>query len=154
MQPLSPFEYNCPCREGWQDELKELISKLNISVAFDAIAGEMSGTMMQVATDCTLININIIAPINMININIIIDFLIDQCRLYKFLIQLLPEGSTTVVYGSLSCGKVGFSFFVFVFVFRLHFCHSSLYFPMLYIRKYNILVFPDRQVPLTISYLK
>ena len=99
MQPLSPFEYNCPCREGWQDELKELISKLNISVAFDAIAGEMSGTMMQVATDCTLFNINIIEPIN---INITIDFVIDQCRLYQFFIQLLPEGSTTVVYGGLS----------------------------------------------------
>jgi len=53
-------------REGWQDELKELISKLNISVAFDAIAGDMSGTMM----------------------------------------QLLPEGSTTVCYGGLSGGKV------------------------------------------------
>ena len=103
MQPLSPFEYNCPCREGWQDELKELISKLNISVAFDAIAGEMSGTMMQVVSDCTLININI-------------DFVIDQCRLYQFLIQLLPEGSTTVVYGGLSGGKVGFSFFVFVHI--------------------------------------
>ena len=56
----------CTCREGWQDELKDLISKLNISVAFDAIAGDMSGTMMQVATNCT--------PIDMININIIIDF--------------------------------------------------------------------------------
>jgi len=49
-------------REDWQDQLKDLISKLNISVAFDAIAGDMSGTMM----------------------------------------QLLPEGSTTVVYGGLS----------------------------------------------------
>ena len=37
------------CREDWQDQLKELIVKLNISVAFDAIAGDMSGTMMQVA---------------------------------------------------------------------------------------------------------
>jgi len=49
-------------REDWQDQLKELIVKLKISVAFDAIAGDMSGTMM----------------------------------------QLLPEGSTTVVYGGLS----------------------------------------------------
>ena len=36
------------CREGWQDKLKELIVKLNISVAFDAIAGDMSGTIMEV----------------------------------------------------------------------------------------------------------
>ena len=36
------------CREGWQDRLKELIAKLNISVAFDAIAGDMSGTIMEV----------------------------------------------------------------------------------------------------------
>ena len=65
------------CREGWQDQLKDLISKLNISVAFDAIAGEMSATMMQVASAFT--------PINMINTNIVIDFvrsmltLSDQC---------------------------------------------------------------------------
>jgi len=53
-------------REGWQDQLKDLISKLNISVAFDAIAGDMSGTMM----------------------------------------QLLPDGSTTICYGGLSGGMV------------------------------------------------
>jgi len=34
-------------REGWQDELKNLVKKLNITVAFDAIAGDMTGTMMQ-----------------------------------------------------------------------------------------------------------
>ena len=36
------------CRADWKEELKELISKLNISVAFDAIAGEMTGTIMEV----------------------------------------------------------------------------------------------------------
>ena len=41
-----------------------MISKLNISVAFDAIAGDMSGTMMQVS----------LQSIYIININIIIDF--------------------------------------------------------------------------------
>ena len=63
MLPCSPHTYET-CREGWQDELKELISKLNISVAFDAIAGDMSGTMMQVS----------LQSIYIININIIIDF--------------------------------------------------------------------------------
>ena len=46
------------CREGWQDELKELIAKLNISVAFDAIAGDMSGTIMEV-NYIIIININL-----------------------------------------------------------------------------------------------
>ena len=45
------------CREGWQDQLKELIAKLNISVAFDAIAGDMSGTIMEV-NYIIIININ------------------------------------------------------------------------------------------------
>ena len=48
------------CREGWQDHLKELIAKLNISVAFDAIAGDMSGTIMEV---------NYIIIISVINVN-------------------------------------------------------------------------------------
>ena len=34
-------------KDGWQDELKNLVKKLNITVAFDAIAGDMTGTMMQ-----------------------------------------------------------------------------------------------------------
>ena len=46
------------CREGWQDQLKELIAKLNISVAFDAIAGDMSGTIMEV-NYIIIININL-----------------------------------------------------------------------------------------------
>ena len=37
-----------PFREGWQEELKVLVEKLNITVVFDAIAGDMTGTMMQV----------------------------------------------------------------------------------------------------------
>ena len=40
--------YYYACRAGWKEELKELISKLNISVAFDAIAGEMTRTIMEV----------------------------------------------------------------------------------------------------------
>ena len=39
-----PFSF----REGWQEELKVLVEKLNISVVFDAIGGDMTGTMMQV----------------------------------------------------------------------------------------------------------
>ena len=35
-------------RDGWQKELKALVEKLNISVVFDAIGGDMTGTMMQV----------------------------------------------------------------------------------------------------------
>lgn len=35
-------------KEGWEDELKELVKKLNISVAFDCIAGSSTGTMMDV----------------------------------------------------------------------------------------------------------
>ena len=46
------------CREGWQHQLKELIAKLNISVAFDAIAGDMSGTIMEV-NYIIIININL-----------------------------------------------------------------------------------------------
>ena len=46
------------CREGWQEQLKELIAKLNISVAFDAIAGDMSGTIMEV-NYIIIININL-----------------------------------------------------------------------------------------------
>ena len=100
------------CREGWQDELKELISKLNISVAFDAIAGDMSGTMMQVATDFTMQS----------TISL---FLSDQCCFNKSLIQLLPEGSTTVVYGGLSGSLViGFSSFAFLFYIS---CMSLVY---------------------------
>jgi len=53
-------------REGWQDQLKVLIDKLNISVVFDAIAGDMTGTMM----------------------------------------GLLPEKSSTVVYGGLASRTV------------------------------------------------
>ena len=34
-------------RDGWQDELQALVKKLNVSVAFDAIAGDMTGTMMK-----------------------------------------------------------------------------------------------------------
>ena len=34
-------------RDGWQEELQKLIEKLNISVVFDAIAGDMTGTMMR-----------------------------------------------------------------------------------------------------------
>jgi len=34
-------------RAGWQDELQALVEKLNISVVFDAIAGDMTGTMMK-----------------------------------------------------------------------------------------------------------
>jgi len=34
-------------REGWEEEIKKLIKKLNISVVFDAIAGDMSGKMMK-----------------------------------------------------------------------------------------------------------
>ena len=34
-------------RKGWEEEVAKLIKKLNISVAFDAIAGDMTGTMMQ-----------------------------------------------------------------------------------------------------------
>ena len=72
-------------------------------MAFDAIAGDMSGTMMQVATDFTMQS----------TISL---FLSDQCCFNKSLIQLLPEGSTTVCYGGLSGGKVCFSF-VFVMYF-------------------------------------
>ena len=60
--------------EGWQDQVRQLVKKLNITVAFDAIAGEMTGTMM----------------------------------------QLLPSGSTTLVYGGLS-GKVWFGLAYFGF---------------------------------------
>ena len=56
------------CREGWQDQLKELIAKLNISVAFDAIAGDMSGTIMEV---------NYIIIISVINVNFF-------CHHYRF----------------------------------------------------------------------
>ena len=38
-------------REGWQEELQRLIKKLNISVVFDAIAGDMTGTMMKMMPD-------------------------------------------------------------------------------------------------------
>merc|ERR1719317_799015 len=34
-------------KDGWEDRMKELIKKLNISVVFDAIAGDMTGTMMK-----------------------------------------------------------------------------------------------------------
>ena len=34
-------------KEGWEEEMKQLIKKLNISVVFDAIAGDMSGKMMK-----------------------------------------------------------------------------------------------------------
>ena len=34
-------------KEGWEDRMKELIKKLKISVVFDAIAGDMTGTMMK-----------------------------------------------------------------------------------------------------------
>ena len=34
-------------REGWQDEIKALVERLNISVVLDAIAGDMTGTMMK-----------------------------------------------------------------------------------------------------------
>jgi len=34
-------------RDGWQEELQMLIRKLNISVVFDAIAGDMTGTLMK-----------------------------------------------------------------------------------------------------------
>ena len=112
---------------------------MNISVAFDAIAGDMSGTMMQVATDFTMQS----------TISL---FLSDQCCFYKSLIQLLPEGSTTVCYGGLSGGKVCF-YIVFLFYFfcicsvlQLFFCRSSLYFQMSYIRNYNVVVFSDRQI--------
>ena len=33
-------------KEGWEEELTELIEKLGITVAFDAIARDMTGTMM------------------------------------------------------------------------------------------------------------
>lgn len=49
-------------KDGWQTELKGLVESLKIKVAFDAVAGDMSGT----------------------------------------LVGLLPEGSTTYVYGGLS----------------------------------------------------
>ena len=34
-------------RAGWQEELQDLVNKLNISVVFDAIAGDMTGTIMK-----------------------------------------------------------------------------------------------------------
>jgi len=34
-------------RDGWQEEIQVLVEKLNISVVFDAIAGDMTGTMMK-----------------------------------------------------------------------------------------------------------
>ena len=34
-------------KDGWEDRMRELIKKLNISVVFDAIAGDMTGTMMK-----------------------------------------------------------------------------------------------------------
>ena len=34
-------------RDGWQEEIQALVDKLNISVVFDAIAGDMTGTMMK-----------------------------------------------------------------------------------------------------------
>ena len=61
--------FSWTCREGWQNQLKDLISKLNISVAFDCIAGDMSGTMMQVNQ-----------WFHSINIKIIVDILSDQCH--------------------------------------------------------------------------
>ena len=76
---------SCTCREDWQDQLKDLIVKLNISVAFDAIAGDMSGTIMQVANDIKRF------------------FILSTSKFFNgAMIQLLPEGSTTVVYGGLS----------------------------------------------------
>merc|ERR1712217_615258 len=33
-------------KEGWQSELAKLIAQLRIKCAFDAIAGEMSGTLL------------------------------------------------------------------------------------------------------------
>lgn len=54
-------------RDGWQKDLKALVEKLNISVVFDAIAGDMTGTLM----------------------------------------QLLPNNSTTIVYGGLSSRNCG-----------------------------------------------
>merc|ERR1719348_1658482 len=38
-------------REGWQNESQTLVKKLNISVVFDAIAGDMTGTMMKMMPD-------------------------------------------------------------------------------------------------------
>lgn len=51
-------------REDWQEELKKKIIQLKVSVAFDAIGGDMTATMM----------------------------------------RLMPEGSTSVVYGGLAGG--------------------------------------------------
>ena len=34
-------------RKGWEEEVAKLIKKLKISIAFDCIAGDMPGTMMQ-----------------------------------------------------------------------------------------------------------
>ena len=46
----------------------------------------------------------------MINISIIVDIFLDQCRHHcqRLFIQLLPDGSTTICYGSLSVGLVLF----------------------------------------------
>ena len=34
-------------KDGWHYEIKNLVKKLNITVVFDAIAGDMTGTMMK-----------------------------------------------------------------------------------------------------------
>ena len=64
LQSLGAEHVVLTTEEGWKEEVRQLVKMLNITVAFDAIAGEMTGTMM----------------------------------------QLLPSGSTTLVYGGLSGG--------------------------------------------------
>lgn len=46
LQKLGAEQIVCTADDNWKEQLKTIIDELNITVAFDAIAGEMSGTLL------------------------------------------------------------------------------------------------------------
>eukprot|EP00091_Calanus_sinicus_P006045 TRINITY_DN16639_c0_g1_i1.p1 TRINITY_DN16639_c0_g1~~TRINITY_DN16639_c0_g1_i1.p1 ORF type:complete len:242 (+),score=76.46 TRINITY_DN16639_c0_g1_i1:69-794(+) len=47
LQSLGAEHVVVTSKTGWEEEIQTLVKKLNISVVFDAIAGDMTGTMMK-----------------------------------------------------------------------------------------------------------
>jgi len=95
-------------REGWQDEIKALVERLNISVVLDAIAGDMTGTMMKLLpAKSTTIVYGGLAGANVGNLPVI-DMIYESKKMEAFFLRswLTEGGMLKTILRLRSCFKL------------------------------------------------
>lgn len=96
LQKLGAVHIVCTADDDWEQQLTTLIEKLDITVAFDAIAGEMSGTLLSLLpSKGTCFVYGGLSKANVSNVNPI-DLIYNQKHLEGFLVKRWIESGGTL----------------------------------------------------------